>query len=113
MPLGSPTSSASSSPTTDPLNDSANEDASTSALKKLFGRNPIKPIEKNRSFTETKCKDALNEENHEREKTIPNIIWPGMKIMMNKNYFKNYIKQQQNLVIFVDSVTNILLILLL
>ena len=60
MPLGSPTSSAGSSPTTDPLNDSANEDASTSALKKFFSRNPIKPIEKNRSFTETKCEDALN-----------------------------------------------------
>ena len=58
--LGSPTSSASSSPPTDLLNDSfADEDASRSALKKLYGRNTTKPIEKNRSFTEAKCEVAL------------------------------------------------------
>ena len=57
--LGSPTSSASSSPPTDLLNDSADEDASMSALKKLYGCNPTKPIEKNRSFTEAKCEVAF------------------------------------------------------
>ena len=57
--LGSSTSSASSSPPTDLLNDSAAEDASTSALNKLNGYNPTKPIENNRSFTEAKCEVAL------------------------------------------------------
>ena len=51
--------SASSSPPTDLLNDSADEDASRSALKKLYGRNPTKPIEKNCSFTVAKCEVAL------------------------------------------------------
>ena len=57
--LGIPISSASSSPPTDLLNDPADEDASTSTLKKLYGRNPTKPIEKNCSFTEAKCEVAL------------------------------------------------------
>ena len=57
--LGSPTSSTSTSPTTDPLNDSADEDALRSALKKLYGHNPTKPILKNRSLTEAKCDVAL------------------------------------------------------
>ena len=57
--LGSPTISASPSPPTDLLNDSADEDASTSALKKFYGRNPNKPIGKNRSFTEAKCEVVL------------------------------------------------------
>ena len=43
----------------DLLNDSADEDASTSALKKLYGRSPTKPIEKNCSFTEAKCEVVL------------------------------------------------------
>ena len=38
---------------------SADEDALTSALKKLYGRNPTKPIKKNCSFTETKCLGSL------------------------------------------------------
>ena len=46
--LGSPTSSASSSRPMDLINGSADEDSSTSALKKLYGRNLIKPIENNR-----------------------------------------------------------------
>ena len=57
--LGIPISSASSSPPTDLLNDPTDEDASTSTLKKLYGRNPTKPIEKNCSFTEAKCEVAL------------------------------------------------------
>ena len=57
--MGSPASIASSSSPTDLLNDSADEDASTSALKKLYDRNPTKPIEKNRSLTGAKCEVAL------------------------------------------------------
>ena len=57
--LGSPTSGTGSSPPKNLLNYSADKDASMSALKKLHGRNPTKPIEKNRSFTEAKCEVVL------------------------------------------------------
>ena len=57
--LGSSTSSASSSPPMDPLNDSADKDDSTSSLKKLYGRNPTKPIEEKCSCTSAKCDVAL------------------------------------------------------
>ena len=57
--LGSPTSSASSSPLTDPLNYSADENATISALKKLYGCNPTKWIQKNHSFIEAKCDVTL------------------------------------------------------
>ena len=52
--LGSPTSCTSSSPTTDSLNDSADEDASRSALKKLYGHNPIKTDFKKSFFNRSK-----------------------------------------------------------